>query len=125
MGAALENAVPAVRNRHATAAVDAASGLLTFLYALADGPADQSYGAHCAELAGFPTHVIKASQRRAAEFEAGNEFGRTAKRPRTEDPEEKSVLTYVMAAADEDDFVRRALEKTKADQLRVAVIGGS
>merc|ERR1712061_431367 len=121
--AALEDTVAAVKNRHATAAVDAASGLLTFLYALADGPADQSYGAHCAELAGFPTHVVKSSQRRAAEFEAGNNLGRTSKRPRTENPEEKSVLAYIMAAADEDEFVRRALERTKADQLRVAVIG--
>merc|ERR1712048_509585 len=124
MGAALENAVPAVRNRHATAAVDAASGVLTFLYALADGPADQSYGAHCAQLAGFPSHVVKASQRRAAEFEAGNQFGKIPKRPRTEPPEENSALAYIMSAADEDEFVTRALEKARTDELRVAIRGG-
>merc|ERR1711953_540808 len=123
--AALEDAVPAVRNRHATAAVDAASGVLTFLYALADGPADQSYGAHCAQLAGFPTHVVKASQRRAAEFEAGNDFGRISKRSRTDAPEENPALTYVMAATDEDEFVKRALEKARTDELRVAIRGGS
>merc|ERR1719359_151078 len=46
--AALEDAVPGVRNRHATAAVDATTGRLTFLYSLRDGAADQSYGAHVA-----------------------------------------------------------------------------
>merc|ERR1711933_53029 len=123
--AALEDKVSAVKNKHTTAAVDAASGLLTFLYALADGPADQSYGAHCAELAGFPSHVVKASQRRAAEFEAGNEFGKVSKRSRTDAPDENSALVYVMAAADEDEFVRRALEKARSDELRVAIRGGS
>merc|ERR1712187_745423 len=121
----LEDATSEVRNRHATAAVDAASGVLTFLYALEDGPADQSYGAHCAELAGFPSHVVKASQRRAAEFEAGNEFGKIAKRSRTEAPEENSALAYVMAATDEEEFVRRALENARSDELRVAIRGGS
>jgi len=67
--AALEDVIPQVRNKHTTAAVDKTSGKLTFLYALKDGAADQSYGAHVAELAGFPAHVLAASQRRAAEFE--------------------------------------------------------
>merc|ERR1719424_469748 len=65
--ATLQDTVPAVRNRHATATVDAASGKLTFLYALADGSADQSYGAHCAELAGFPDKIVKDAQKRANE----------------------------------------------------------
>merc|ERR1712232_277276 len=56
--AALEDMVQGVHNRHATAAVDAASGRLTFLYSLADGAADKSYGGHCAELAGFPARVV-------------------------------------------------------------------
>merc|ERR1712048_267981 len=123
--AALEDVTPGVHNKHATASVNTASGNLTFLYALADGPADQSYGAHCAQLAGFPSHVVKASQRRAAEFEAGNQFGKIPKRPRTEAPEENSALAYVMAAADEDEFVGRALEKARTDELRVAIRGGS
>jgi len=128
--ATLQDTVPAVRNRHATATVDAASGKLTFLYALADGSADQSYGAHCAELAGFPEHVVKAARRRAAEFEAGSEFGRAPKRARTSQDAEPAVAKvedaayeYVMAAATEDEFVQRALEK--ALQLRAAVNGGS
>merc|ERR1712078_95129 len=44
--AGLEDMVAGVHNKHATASVDAASGQLTFLYALASGAADQSYGAH-------------------------------------------------------------------------------
>lgn len=124
--AALEDVVPAVRNRHATAAVDAASGRLTFLYALADGPADQSYGAHCAELAGFPPGVVEAARRRAAEFESTGDFGRPAKRAKAGevgDSKDDAVLEYVMAAGSEEEFVKRALEN--AQQLRRAVNGGS
>merc|ERR1719238_844019 len=39
----LGSVVPAVRNRHATAELDSETGKLTFLYALKDGCADQSY----------------------------------------------------------------------------------
>ncbi|CAE7249764.1 msh2 [Symbiodinium sp. CCMP2592] len=62
--ASLEHKTAAVRNRHATAAVDQASGRLTFLYALADGAADQSYGAYVAELAGFPARVVASARQR-------------------------------------------------------------
>mmetsp|Transcript_83669 Transcript_83669/g.231888 ORF Transcript_83669/g.231888 Transcript_83669/m.231888 type:complete len:778 (-) Transcript_83669:170-2503(-) len=83
--AALESAVPGVRNRHATAALDAASGHLAFLYALADGAADQSYGAHVAALAGFPARVVHAARCRAEAFESGSGLGHVAKRPRAAD----------------------------------------
>jgi DNA mismatch repair protein MSH2 len=117
--AALEQAVPAVRNRHATARVDPASGSLTFLYSLADGHADQSYGAHCAELAGFPKRVVQSARERAERFEASSDFGRSAKRQKTDDSSGLEVdVAYVMAADSEDEFVRRALEK--ASQLKAA-----
>nr|QDO16414.1 DNA mismatch repair protein MSH2 [Lingulodinium polyedra] len=116
--AALEDAVPGVRNRHATAAVDAASGQLTFLYSLADGAADQSYGAHVAELAGFPTNVVEAARHRAEEFEAGSGFGRAAKRQRTGEAASEP-LAYVLAARDEEEFVARSLERR--DQLQALV----
>jgi DNA mismatch repair protein MSH2 len=115
--AALQDAVPGVRNRHATAAVDAASGQLTFLYSLQDGPADQSYGAHVAELAGFPAPVVAAARRRAEEYEAGSGLGRSAKRPRTGEKDEGSGLVpgdavaYILAAEDEEQFVTRALQE--------------
>jgi DNA mismatch repair protein MSH2 len=125
--ASLEDAVPGVRNRHTTASVDASNGSLTFLYSLADGAADQSYGAHCAELAGFPSRVVESAKVRAAEFEASSDFGATHKRRRTgvngclqngvnEEAASKAVsddasVAYVMAAVSEEDFVQRALEK--------------
>ena len=111
--AGLENATAGVRNRHATAAVDAGSGKLTFLYSLADGAADQSYGPHVAELAGFPQRVVESAKRRAEEFEASSSFGRfeSAKRYRGEGSTKEGILAHVMAATDEEEFVRRSLEK--------------
>eukprot|EP00435_Cladocopium_sp_Y103_P003375 s5666_g1.t1 len=80
--AALEQATAAVRNRHATAVVEPQSGRLTFLYALADGAADQSYGAFVAELAGFPERVVAEARRQAEELESASSFGRARKRRR-------------------------------------------
>jgi len=120
----LEEAVPAVRNRHATAAVDPKSGQLTFLYSLADGPADQSYGAHVAELAGFPARVVDASRKKAAELEADSASGmaRPAKRARLanaekaagdagEEGEEDDPLEHLMAAQSPEDFAQRAMDQ--------------
>lgn len=117
----LEEAVPGVHNRHATANVDARSGQLTFLYSLVDGPADQSYGAHVAELAGFPKRVVDTSRKRALEFEKNGELCRLAKKGKvTTDVELPTALMgHIMAAADENDFVARAMEKLPA--LRAAM----
>jgi len=112
--ATLEEAVPGVRNRHATAAVDAASGRLTFLYALADGATDQSYGAHVAEVAGFPERVVAFARRKAAELEAAS-GGAAAKRRRKEAEggagQEDDVLDILMGATSPDDFAKRAMEQ--------------
>lgn len=122
--AGLEDVTPGVHNKHATASVDTSSGQLTFLYALAPGPADQSYGAHVAELAGFPGEVVEASRRRAAEFELSGDFGRRVKRRRGADKASADeAVSYVMAAETEDDFVSRALEQLP--HLRSAVAGVS
>merc|ERR1719424_1868258 len=98
--AGLEDVTPGVHNRHATAAVNTASGQLTFLYALANGPAGQSYGAHVAELAGFPKNVVDAARCKASEFEAAGEFGRRVKRRRVAGEAEEAVsrdaVSYVM-----------------------------
>lgn len=114
--AGLENTISGVHNRHATAAVDTTSGQLTFLYALAAGPADQSYGAHVAELAGFPKRVVEAAKHHAAEFEASGAFGRAAKRRKNNNDamvdhdSTRDGISYVMAAQTESEFVSRALE---------------
>ncbi|CAJ1342168.1 unnamed protein product [Effrenium voratum] len=107
--AALEQAAPAVRNRHATAAVDPQGGRLTFLYALADGAADQSYGAFVAELAGFPARVVVEARKQAEEFESASSFGRSRKRQKLESswPE---PLRLIYEAQDEQEFAKRAMD---------------
>jgi len=119
--ASLEDTIPGVHNRHATASVDTTSGKLTFLYALASGHADQSYGAHVAELAGFPKHVVAAAKSRAIEFEAAGDFGRRVKRRRGEADQVGEALSFVMASQTEDEFVERAL--AKMSHLQQAVGG--
>merc|ERR1712032_1326334 len=109
--AALEDKVQGVHNRHATAAVDAASGKLTFLYSLADGPADQSYGAHVAELADFPARVVAAARRRANEFEANNTIRRPAKRLRGGELVGGDPMAYLLSSQNEDEFVQRSMEQ--------------
>lgn len=114
--AALAEAAQGVKNRHATATVDAVSGQLTFLYALADGSADQSYGAHVAEIAGFPAHVVERAKIKAAELEASSGCSlespaeRAIKRARLGEPTpEGDPLGFLGAAIDAEDFANRAL----------------
>jgi len=113
----LEIAAPAVHNRHATAAVDASNGRLTFLYSLVDGPAEKSYGAHVAELAGFPEHVVKVARARAEEFEATGCFsqGPDAKRSR-----KNEQLEQLFAAKDEEAFVSLAMANLPLLRLAAA-----
>ena len=64
---ALEQQQPGVVNRHVTVAETPDS--LVMLYALADGPADRSYGIHVARLAHFPTRIIEDATRYAEGME--------------------------------------------------------
>ena len=43
---------------------------ITFLYEVRDGPCLESYGVHCARLAGIPDEVVEAARRKAQELEA-------------------------------------------------------
>jgi len=114
--AALEEELPAVRNRHATAVVDATSGQLTFLYAIQEGAADQSYGAHVAELAGFPAQVVAKARQRAREFEADSSFGRAAKRPCRGAEGAEDTVSSLFSVGDEAEFAKRAAERLPALQ---------
>uniref|UniRef100_A0A0G4GKZ8 DNA mismatch repair proteins mutS family domain-containing protein n=1 Tax=Chromera velia CCMP2878 TaxID=1169474 RepID=A0A0G4GKZ8_9ALVE len=58
-----------VKNRFVTAAVSPSKRSLTFLYEVKDGSADQSYGAHVAEMARMPPVVIEEARRKSAELE--------------------------------------------------------
>ena len=59
---------PMVVNRHVSALV--ADGALTMLFRVEDGPSDQSFGVHVAEVTRFPAQVVAAAKRKLAELEA-------------------------------------------------------
>jgi len=58
---------PMVVNRHVSALI--ADGQLTMLFRVEDGPSDQSFGVHVAEVARFPAQVVAAAKRKLAELE--------------------------------------------------------
>merc|ERR1719326_2500782 len=99
----LADEVPRVRNAHMRANVrtDPASGKksLTFLYEVADGPTDQSYGVEVAEMVKFPEAVLQTAKRKAAEL--GTISGRHMKQARRLAPEQLAAMERLQKSASE------------------------
>ncbi|KXG10634.1 DNA mismatch repair protein MutS [Anoxybacillus rupiensis] len=63
----LEQALPRLKNVHVRAIEE--DGKVVFLHKIEDGPADQSYGIHVAELAELPAELIQRAKEILAELE--------------------------------------------------------
>lgn len=123
--AALQDKVAGVKNFHARAVVDEVNNKLTFLYEIQAGATDQSYGVHVAKLAGFPTDVVETARRKAVELESfaklDDEVGEPAlKKARPSETALEKQARYVLEAQDENEFVRRALERLPMMEQAVA-----
>jgi len=102
----LAKALPSVSNRHVTAHV--ADGKLTMLYQVRDGPSDQSFGIHVAEIARFPAHVVEMARRKADELEMLGNTGTMF------DDEAAEKMTGRKRKADED---REASEESNKKDI--------
>ncbi|KAL2632276.1 hypothetical protein R1flu_016962 [Riccia fluitans] len=59
-----------VANYHVSTHIDEKSRKLAMLYKVEEGPCDQSFGIHVAELAHFPPDVVQLAREKIAELEA-------------------------------------------------------
>merc|ERR1719247_1449536 len=110
----LADEMPNIRNAHmrATVKTDEKSGKksLTFLYEVADGPTDQSYGVEVAEMVKFPAAVLRTAKRKAEELSAIS--GRHMKQARTLTPEQLAAVERLQRAKTAEEFAQLARADT-------------
>jgi len=102
--------VPGVRNAHMRAAVHA--GALTFLYEVADGATDQSYGVEVAAMVRFPGTVLAAAKRKASEL--GTITGRHLQKSRCLEPHHVTAIERIQQAKSAEEFVSLARQEAHA-----------
>ena len=76
---------------------------IVFMHALKDGPANQSYGLHVAQLAGVPRDIIEHAKQRLNEMES-NEMDTPPVRPRNDLFETSDALRQALRALDLDEM---------------------
>lgn len=76
---------------------------IVFMHALKDGPANQSYGLHVAQLAGVPRDIIEHAKQRLNEMES-NETDTPPVRPRNDLFETSDALRQALRALDLDEM---------------------
>lgn len=85
-------------------------GDIIFLYSVADGPANRSYGLHVAKLAGIPEPVLSAARNKLSELESSHDEGRQA-----QIPEQEGATQQLPLFARDDTADRLLKEFNKAD----------
>lgn len=103
---------PGVRNAHMKAVVK--GGALTFLYEVADGSTDQSYGVEVAEMVNFPPTVLAAAKRKASEL--GTITGRHLAKARRLSEDQVATVLRLQRAGSADEFVSVCRQEAAALQ---------
>ena len=105
--AELEERYDRIRNYHALVAEE--DGKVTFLYQIAPGRSDHSYGIHVADLAGVPKNVTRRATRILSQLESGDFHKRGASDPTS--PIQMSLFSLV------DEPIAEQLRKLSVEDL--------
>ena len=109
---------PMVVNRHVSALI--AEGQLTMLFKVEDGPSDQSFGVHVAEVVRFPPQVVAAAKRKLAELEDNDSVHtqQAVQRSRAAVSEAERAEGLQLVRGFLDEFAALPLEQCGEDEAR-------